>query len=152
MWQAIPSPQHSGPVLLRNNENASSLECTRKTDSSLQRFSVSVHFRGIGNSRGRTVTLGDSQSDDTHSVTRFIERVKEEDPQAAEEIWQRYFARLLPLARAKLTALSHRGVDEEDILVSVFDRFFQAAKQDRFAHLHDRDDLWQILLMLTDRR
>ena len=96
--------------------------------------------------------VDDSLSNETHSVTRFIERLKDQDPQAAGEIWRRYFERLLPLARAKLKGLSHRGVDEEDILVSVFDRFFQAAKQDRFAQLHDRHDLWQILLMLTDRK
>jgi DNA-directed RNA polymerase specialized sigma24 family protein len=42
--------------------------------------------------------------------------------------------------------------DEEDILVSVFDRFFRAANENRFARLEDRDDLWQILLMLTERK
>lgn len=98
------------------------------------------------------MTTGDSMSDDSHSVTRMIERLREEDPQAAGQIWQRYFQRLIPLARAKLKALPHRAVDEEDILVSVFDRFFQAAKQDRFTRLQDRDDLWQILFLLTERK
>ena len=94
----------------------------------------------------------DSQADQTHSVTNFINRMKVEDPHAAGEIWQRYFERLLPLARAKLKDLNHRAVDEEDVLLSVFDRFFRAAKENRFAQLEDRDDLWQILLMLTDRK
>ena len=98
------------------------------------------------------MTSGDGFPDQTHSVTLFIERVKAEDPEAAGQIWQRYFERLLPLARSKLKALSHRAVDEEDILVSVFDRFFNAAKQNRFAKLQDRDDLWQILLVLTERK
>jgi DNA-directed RNA polymerase specialized sigma24 family protein len=75
-----------------------------------------------------------------------------EDPQAAGEIWQRFFQRLLPLARARLRGLQDRTVDEEDLLVSVFDRFFRAAKEERFARLNDRDDLWQILLMLTDHK
>jgi hypothetical protein len=43
-------------------------------------------------------------------------------------------------------------VDEEDVMVSVFDRFFRAANEERFARLEDRDDLWQILLVLTDRK
>ena len=94
----------------------------------------------------------DSRLDDTHSVTRFIGQLKHQDPQAAGEIWQRYFQRLLPLARARLRALPDRSVDEEDILQSVFDRFFRTAQEDRFARLHDRDDLWQILLMLTERK
>jgi FixJ family two-component response regulator len=42
--------------------------------------------------------------------------------------------------------------DAEDVLVSVFDRFFRAAQEDRFARLDDRDDLWQLLLMLTERK
>ncbi len=90
-------------------------------------------------------------SDSDHSVSGWIKRLKAEDPQAAGEIWQRYFRRLLPLARARLRGRSPSGVDEEDVLVSVFDRFFRAAKEERFARLHDRDDLWQILLMLTER-
>ena len=94
----------------------------------------------------------ESRLDDTHSITRFIGQLKAQDPQAAGEIWQRYFQRLLPLARARLRALTDRSVDEEDILQSVFDRFFRAAQEDRFARLHDRDDLWQILLMLTERK
>lgn len=90
--------------------------------------------------------------DHTHSVTRLIQQLRQDDPEAAGRIWHRYFERLLPLARAKLKGLSHRAVDEEDLLVSVFDRFFEAAKGNRFAKLNDRDDLWQILLLLTDRK
>jgi DNA-directed RNA polymerase specialized sigma24 family protein len=89
---------------------------------------------------------------DDHSVTQLIERLKAADPQAADQIWRRYFDRLLPLARAKLRKRPDASADEDDILVSVFDRFFRAAKEDRFARLHDRDDLWQILLMLTERK
>jgi RNA polymerase sigma factor (sigma-70 family) len=91
-------------------------------------------------------------SSQTNSVTRLIQQLKGEDEQAAAQIWHRYFQRLLPLARAKLKALPHQAVDEEDVLVSVFDRLFRAVKEDRFARLEDRDDLWQVLLMLTERK
>jgi DNA-directed RNA polymerase specialized sigma24 family protein len=94
----------------------------------------------------------ESNSSESHSVTWLIERLREDDPQAAEQIWRRYFERLLPLARSKIRGLPQRAADEEDILVSVFDRFFRAARENRFARLHDRDDLWQILLVLTDRK
>jgi DNA-directed RNA polymerase specialized sigma24 family protein len=92
------------------------------------------------------------ESSADHSVTRLIERLKVADPQAAQTIWRRYFERLLPLARARLRRRPDSAVDEEDVLVSVFDRFFRAVAEDRFARLHDRDDLWQILLMLTERQ
>ncbi len=87
-----------------------------------------------------------------HSVTRLIANLRSQDPAAAEEIWSLYFKRLLPLAQSRLKALPSRHVDGEDILVSVFDRFFRAAKQDRFFRLQDREDWWQILLMLTERK
>jgi RNA polymerase sigma factor (sigma-70 family) len=87
-----------------------------------------------------------------HSVTQLIEQVKAADSQAAHQIWRRYFERLLPLARAKLRRRPDAAVDADDVLVSVFDRFFRAAKENRFARLQDRDDLWQILLMLTERK
>jgi RNA polymerase sigma factor (sigma-70 family) len=85
-------------------------------------------------------------------VTRLIARLQDDDPQTAAQIWRRYFERLLPLAEARLRALPHRAVDGEDVLVSVFDRFFRAARDDRFLQLHDRVDLWQILVMLTERK
>jgi DNA-directed RNA polymerase specialized sigma24 family protein len=98
------------------------------------------------------VTTGDSVSQGSHSVTWLIDRLREEDPQAAEQIWRRYFERLLPLARSRIGGLARHAVDAEDVLVSVFDRFFRAAKDNRFSRLHDRDDLWQILLVLTERK
>src|SRR5262245_18630327 len=93
----------------------------------------------------------DLSEQSSHSVTQLIDRLKQQDSQAAEGIWRRYFERLLPLARARVKALLPSISDEEDLLVSVFDRFFRAVKEDRFCRLHDRDDLWQILLMLTER-
>lgn len=96
--------------------------------------------------------MSDDDSHSDHSVTLLIERLKAEDPQAAEQIWRRYFERLLPLARARLRRRPDAAVDADDVLLSVFDRFFRAAREDRFARLHDRDDLWQVLLMLTERQ
>ena len=86
------------------------------------------------------------------TITYYISRLKYEDSEAATQIWQAYFERLIPIAREKLHSLSTRAVDEEDVLVSVFDRFFRAAREGRFAKLEDRTDLWKILLMLLDRR
>jgi RNA polymerase sigma factor (sigma-70 family) len=86
------------------------------------------------------------------TITFYLNRLKDDDSFAAQQIWQSYFERLIPLARQKLRSLSAGAVDEEDVLLSVFDRFFRAAKDGRFAKLDDRDDLWQILLMLVDRR
>src|SRR5262245_30004240 len=79
--------------------------------------------------RERRMSNDDSPGD--HSVTLLIERLKAEDPRAAEQIWRRYFERLLPMARSRLRGRANPAADEEDVLVSVFDRFFRATKEDR---------------------
>ncbi len=90
----------------------------------------------------------------SHSVTILIEQLRVEDDAsgAATQIWSRFFEKLVPIARARLAGLRDHAVDEEDVLISVFDLFFRAAKHGKFARLNDRDDLWQILLMLTERK
>ena len=86
------------------------------------------------------------------SVTRWIALLKAGDPTAAEELWPRYFGRLVRLARKKLGGARRRAADEEDVALSAFDSFCRAAAQGRFPQLQDRDDLWQLLIVITDRK
>src|SRR6516164_6398408 len=86
------------------------------------------------------------------SVTPWIDRLKAGDPDAAQKLWERYFRRLLGLARRKLGAAPRRAADEEDVALSAFDSFCRAAEQGRFPRLSDRSDLWQLLVLLTARK
>jgi DNA-directed RNA polymerase specialized sigma24 family protein len=86
------------------------------------------------------------------SVTQWIDRLKAGDPDAAQKLWERYFRRLVGLARKKLRAAPRRAADEEDVALSAFDSFCRGAEQDRFPKLHDRLDLWQLLVLLTARK
>src|SRR5262245_25728428 len=86
------------------------------------------------------------------SVTQWIDRLKAGDPDAAQKLWERYFRRLVALARKKLRAAPRRAADEEDVALSAFDSFCRGAGQDRFPRLHDRLDLWQLLVLLTARK
>ena len=86
------------------------------------------------------------------SVTQWIDRLKAGDPDAAQKLWERYFRRLVGLARKKLRAAPRRAADEEDVALSAFDSFCRGAGQDRFPRLHDRLDLWQLLVLLTARK
>jgi len=86
------------------------------------------------------------------SVTQWIDRLKAGDPGAAQKLWERYFRRLVGLARKKLRAAPRRAADEEDVALSAFDSFCRGAEQDRFPQLHDRLDLWQLLVLLTARK
>jgi DNA-directed RNA polymerase specialized sigma24 family protein len=87
------------------------------------------------------------------SVTSWIVQLKRGDHEAAQKLWERYYARLVALARGKL-ARSRRGADadEEDAVLSAFDTFCTSAARGRFPILRDRDDLWRLLMIITLRK
>jgi DNA-directed RNA polymerase specialized sigma24 family protein len=86
------------------------------------------------------------------SVTRWIDLLKTGDGEAAQKLWERYFERLVGLARNKIQSARPRAQDEEDVALSAFDTFFRGVREGRFPHLDDRDNLWRILVVLTARK
>jgi DNA-directed RNA polymerase specialized sigma24 family protein len=86
------------------------------------------------------------------SITQCIERLKRGDRAAAERLWDAYIRRLVGLARAKMRAAPQRVADEEDVALSAFDSFYRRAERGQFARLDDRDDLWQLLVVITERK
>jgi DNA-directed RNA polymerase specialized sigma24 family protein len=88
------------------------------------------------------------------SVTRWIgDLVANADPDsAAQNLWGRYFDRLVHLARARLQAVPRRVADEEDVALSAFDSFCRGAAAGRFPRLGGRDDLWRILITITSNK
>jgi DNA-directed RNA polymerase specialized sigma24 family protein len=89
---------------------------------------------------------------DAGSVTRWLDGIRTGETAAAQRLWARYFHRLAELARGRLRALPRGAADEEDVALSAFDSFCRGAAQGRFPRLNDRDDLWQILFVLTQRK
>jgi DNA-directed RNA polymerase specialized sigma24 family protein len=86
------------------------------------------------------------------SVTEWLGRLQAGDVAGAQRLWQRYFERLVGLAKKKLQGGKLRLGDEEDVALSAFHSFCRAAEAGRFPQLSDRKDLWQILIMLTARK
>jgi DNA-directed RNA polymerase specialized sigma24 family protein len=86
------------------------------------------------------------------SVTYWIGRLKTGDPAAVQKLWESYFQRLVVLARARLQAAPRRAADEEDVALSAFHSFCRRAGKGCFPRLSDRDDLWQLLMLLTVRK
>ena len=85
-------------------------------------------------------------------VTFWLDQLRNGDAQAAQKLWEGYFQRLVGLARGRLRAQPRRCADEEDVALSAFDSFFRGVEAGRFPQLDDREDLWQILLMVTERK
>ena len=86
------------------------------------------------------------------SVTRLIVMLKEGNRAASQQLWEGYFARLVGLARARLRNIPGRVADEEDVALSAFDSFYRRAEKGQFPRLEDREDLWQLLFVLTVRK
>jgi DNA-directed RNA polymerase specialized sigma24 family protein len=74
------------------------------------------------------------------------------DESAAREIWERYFCRLVGLARAKLRVAPRCVTGAEDVALSVMDSFCRGLEEGRFPNLEDRDHLWKLLVVLTVRK
>jgi DNA-directed RNA polymerase specialized sigma24 family protein len=86
------------------------------------------------------------------SITRLIVLLKDGDRDAAQPLWDTYFRRLVVLARARLRGTPRGMADEEDVALSAFDSFCRRAEHGHFPQLADRDDLWQLLFVLTVRK
>jgi len=90
---------------------------------------------------------------DEGSVTKILKEFKEGDPSAVEALWQRYFARLVALARRRLQNQRRLiAADEEDAALSAFKSFHRRARRGDFPKLDDRDDLWVQLVTLTRQK
>jgi DNA-directed RNA polymerase specialized sigma24 family protein len=86
------------------------------------------------------------------SVTRWLDQLQAGDREAVQHLWQRYFPRLVALARAKLASAPRRAADEEDVALSAFDSFCRGAERGRFPQLLDRGSLWSLLVVITARK
>jgi DNA-directed RNA polymerase specialized sigma24 family protein len=88
------------------------------------------------------------------SVTHWITQVKAGDGRAAQQLWERYYRQLVNLARDKLQGLGCRRIieDEEDAALSALDSFCRGAEKGKFPKLADRQDLWQVLVVVTARK
>jgi len=89
-------------------------------------------------------------SEEDGSITCWIDQLRAGDQAAAQSLWERYFQRLVGLARVKLRAGGDS--DEEDAALSAFQSFCQGAARGRFPRLDDRHDPWRVLVTITARK
>jgi DNA-directed RNA polymerase specialized sigma24 family protein len=86
------------------------------------------------------------------SVTAWLRKLKEgHRDEATRQLWQAYFGRLVGKAHTLLGGRG-RGGDAEDVALSAFASFVRAVDHGRFPRLEDRQDLWQVLLVLAARK
>lgn len=86
------------------------------------------------------------------SVTWWLQELQKGDELAANELWHRYFDRLVRLARQRLGEAQRRVQDEDDIAISVFQSLCEGAARGDLATLQSREDLWRLLATITVRK
>jgi DNA-directed RNA polymerase specialized sigma24 family protein len=89
---------------------------------------------------------------DIQSTATWLGKLRDGDPQAAQELWQRYYEQLLRVARRRLSGVPRRVSDEEDVVLSAIDSFCRAAAHGRFPDLSDNHDVWRLLMGITARK
>jgi DNA-directed RNA polymerase specialized sigma24 family protein len=86
------------------------------------------------------------------AVTVWLGQLQSGESAAARPLWEKYFHRLVGLARRRLRDAPRRATDEEDVALSAFDSFCRNAEAGRFPDLSDRDSLWRLLAAFTLRK
>lgn len=86
------------------------------------------------------------------SITNWLLQLRSGNRSAAQPIWEKYFCRLVRLARTHLNGSPRRVADEEDVVISAFDSFCRGAEKGRFPKLNDSTDLWKVLVTITERK
>lgn len=89
---------------------------------------------------------------DENSVTFWIQAVRAGDSTAAQELWNRYFDKLMRLARARMNHLPKATYDEEDAAISTFQVLYRQLQNGSYPELSDRDELWQLMLTVMARK
>jgi DNA-directed RNA polymerase specialized sigma24 family protein len=86
------------------------------------------------------------------SITALAKQLMEGHAEAAGPLWKRYYQVLKARARKRLLGTVCAEADESDVVVNAFDSFCRAAEKGRFVSLQDREDLWKLLALITDRK
>lgn len=85
------------------------------------------------------------------SVTTFFDQLRRGEPAAAQQLWARFYPRLAGLARKCLQGRPQAVADADDAVQSAFASFCQRVREGQFT-ISDRDDLWNLLGLITKRK
>lgn len=89
---------------------------------------------------------------ESHSVSGWIEDLKQGSESAAENVWERYFPSVVRVANQQLGNAPRRVEDEEDVALKVFKSLFDGASKGQFEQLANRRDLWNLLVAITRKK
>lgn len=86
------------------------------------------------------------------SVPELLAATRQGDATAPDRLFDRYFPKLVTVARGHLAGMPSSAADEEDVALSVMNSFFEALQCDHFPDLHDHSSLARLLFRMTIRK
>lgn len=93
----------------------------------------------------------EQQPFDCGSVTQFFGQLRSGSPAAAEALWERFFPRLVALARKTLAGRPQRVADADDAAQSAFASFCLRVQSGEY-DVENRTDLWNLLVVITTNK
>jgi DNA-directed RNA polymerase specialized sigma24 family protein len=88
----------------------------------------------------------------TGSVSGWITLLRHGNPEAARLLVKRYFKSLCRVAERKLRERSIFDRGGDDLANEVMTSLFENAREGDYPNLHDRYDLWLLLIVITHER
>ncbi|MEO1525464.1 MAG: ECF-type sigma factor [Planctomycetota bacterium] len=86
------------------------------------------------------------------SVTGYMNQLREGNREGTDELWRRFYSRLVRLAHHRMNAKFRRSTGGEDVASIAITECFKSLEEGRFPELRDRDELWSRLAQITERR
>lgn len=86
------------------------------------------------------------------SVSDWMRGLNDGDVGAAQQLWDRYFEKLIRQAEVRIRDCPRGVLNAEDIAASVFESLWRGAQEGRFQNVKNRDELWWLLLSLTRQK
>ena len=84
----------------------------------------------------------------THESVQLVDRWRDGDETAAQQIYDLYVSRLLALAASRISPALARRVEAEDVVQSVYRSFFARTSDDRLS-IGQSGQLWGLLAAIT---
>lgn len=86
------------------------------------------------------------------SVTQILDDLQSSQPsRAQQDLCNLYFERLLGVAR-NILGHNRRVANEQDVAICALKSFLVGAREQRFPDLSGRDNLWALLVVITERK
>jgi RNA polymerase sigma factor (sigma-70 family) len=85
------------------------------------------------------------------SITAAIQALGHQDVTVAERLWDRFFERLCRFVERRIAKRHLRLIDPDEVASNAFLALIDGIKAKRFERVRNRDELWQMLMLIAAR-